>query len=106
LSGGYSEESFPGSSQTIINACRMAGVNPSLKYQADSLMEVLTLIGAGTGICLMPADVISLPHPGTVFLPIKEKLDPIRFTAAWRRDNDRAVVDELITCFKDANKGV
>jgi len=103
---GYSEESFPGRSQTIINACRVAGFKPSLHYQADSLVEVLTLIGAGTGICLMPADVISLPHPGTVFLPIKEKLDPIHFTAAWRRDDDRSVVDELITCLKDANKGV
>lgn len=103
---GYSEESFPGRSQTIITACRVAGFKPSLKYQADSLMEVLTLIGAGTGICLMPADVNSLPHPGTVFLPIKEKLDPIRFTAAWRRDDDRSVVDELITCLKNANKGV
>jgi hypothetical protein len=41
----------------------------------------------------MPADVISLPHPGTVFLPIRDKLEPIRFTAAWRRDDDRSVVN-------------
>jgi DNA-binding transcriptional LysR family regulator len=101
---GFSEESFPGRNQTIINACRVAGFKPSLLYQADSLVEVLTLIGAGTGICLMPADVVSLPHPGTVFIPIKEKLDPIRFTAAWRRDDDRSVVDELLTCLKNANK--
>ena len=103
---GYSEESFPGRSQTIINACRVAGFKPALHYQADSLVEVLTLIGAGTGICLMPTDVVSLPHTGTVFIPIREKLDPIRFTAAWRRDDDRSVIDELITCLKDANKGV
>lgn len=101
---GYSEESFPGRNQTIINACRVAGFKPSLKYQADSLVEVLTLIGAGTGVCLMPADVISLPHPGTVFLPIKEKLEPIRFTAAWRRDDDRSVVAELITYLKNAHQ--
>ena len=101
---GYSEESFPGRNQTIINACRVAGFKPALKYQADSLVEVLTLIGAGTGVCLMPADVISLPHPGTVFLPIREKLGPIRFTAAWRRDDDRAVVAELIVYLKNAHK--
>jgi DNA-binding transcriptional LysR family regulator len=101
---GYCEESFPGRNQTIINACRLAGFKPALKYQADSLVEVLTLIGAGTGVCLMPADVISLPHPGTVFLPIWEKLEPIRFTAAWRRDDDRAVVAELITYLKNAHK--
>lgn len=97
---GYSEESFPGRNQTIINACRVAGFKPALNNHADSLVEVLTLIGAGTGVCLMPADVISLPHPGTVFLPIREKLEPIRFTAAWRRDDDRSVVTELITHLK------
>jgi DNA-binding transcriptional LysR family regulator len=97
---GYSEESFPGRNQTIINACRVAGFKPALKYHADSLVEVLTLIGAGTGVCLMPADVISLPHPGTVFLPIREKLEPIRFTAAWRRDDDLPIVAELITYLK------
>lgn len=102
---GYSEESFPGRNQTIFNACRVAGFKPSLKYQADSLVEVLTLIGAGTGVCLMPADVVSLPHPGTVFLPIREKLEPIRFTAAWRRDDDRSVIAELITHLKNAPKG-
>jgi hypothetical protein len=53
----------------------------------------------------MPADVISLLHPGTVFLSIRDKLEPIRFTAAWRRDDDRSVVNELITCLKDANRG-
>jgi DNA-binding transcriptional LysR family regulator len=103
---GYSEESFPGRNQTIINACRVAGFKPSLKYQADSLVEVLTLIGAGTGVCLMPADVVSLPHPGTVFLPIREKLEPIQFAAAWRRDDDRSIVTELVTYLKVATRGV
>lgn len=101
---GYSEESFPGRNQTIINACRVAGFKPSLKYQADSLVEVVTLIGAGTGVCLMPADVVSLPHPGAVFLPIRERLEPIRFTAAWRRDDNRPVIAELITHLKKARK--
>lgn len=103
---GYSDESFPGRNQTIINACRVAGFKPALKYHADSLVEVLTLIGADTGVCLMPADVISLPHPGTVFLPIREKLEPIRFTAAWRRNDDRPIVAELITCLKDTKRGI
>ena len=102
----YSDESFPGRNQTIINACRVAGFKPALKYHADSLVEVLTLIGADTGVCLMPADVISLPHPGTVFLPIREKLEPIRFTAAWRRNDDRPIVAELITCLKDTKRGI
>jgi hypothetical protein len=64
-------------------------------------VEVLTLVGVG----LMSADVVSLPHPGTAFLPIRDKLEPIRFTAAWRRDDDRLVVAELSTYLNKAHKG-
>jgi DNA-binding transcriptional LysR family regulator len=92
---GYSEESFPGRNKTIINACGVAGFRPDLHYQADSLVEVLAMIGAGAGVCLMPSDVASLPHTGAAFVTIREKLEPIRFTAAWRKENNE-VVGELI----------
>ncbi len=93
---GYREESFPGRNQTILNAFRTAGIKPDIKYHADSLVEVLAMIGSGGGICLMPADVETLPHPGAVFVPVREKLDPIRFTAAWRRDDERQEIRELL----------
>ncbi|MEI6209870.1 MAG: LysR substrate-binding domain-containing protein [Desulfuromonadales bacterium] len=97
---GYSEESFPGRNQTIITACKVAGFIPHLKYQANSLVEVLAMIGAGTGVCLMPADVVSLPHPNSIFVPIREKLEPIRFTAAWRRGDERLIIKQLLENFK------
>ena len=93
---GYSEDSFPGRNQTIISACKVAGFKPHLKYQANSLVEVLAMIGAGTGICLMPADAASLPHPDSVFVPIREKLEPIRYTAAWRRGEERPIIRQLL----------
>jgi DNA-binding transcriptional LysR family regulator len=93
---GYSEDSFPGRSQTIITACKVAGFKPQMKYLANSLVEVLAMIGAGTGVCLMPADAASLPHPDSVFKPIKENLEPIRFTAAWRRGDERPTISQLL----------
>jgi hypothetical protein len=47
---GYSEESFPGRNQTIINACREFRVSPDLHYQADSLVKVPAMIGSGAGV--------------------------------------------------------
>jgi len=93
---GYSEESFPGRNQTIINACRVAGFKPDMRYQADSLVEVLAMIGSGAGVCLMPADVTSLPHPDVTFIAIREKLDPIRFAAVWRQDDHRPIIGSLL----------
>lgn len=93
---GYNEESFPGRNQTITNACRVAGFEPALHHRANSLAEVLAMVGSGFGVCLMPTDVASLPHPNSVFLSIREKLEPIRFTAAWRRHDGRPVIDRLV----------
>jgi DNA-binding transcriptional LysR family regulator len=93
---GYSEESFPGRNLTIVTACKVAGFKPHMKYQANSLVEVLAMIGAGTGVCLMPADVASLPHPDSVFKAVKENLEPICFTAAWRRSDERPIISQLL----------
>jgi DNA-binding transcriptional LysR family regulator len=67
-------------------------------------METLTMVGTGEGVCLMPADVISLPHPDAKFIPLTEKIAPIRFTAAWRRDDDREIISRLIATLHNSKK--
>jgi DNA-binding transcriptional LysR family regulator len=98
---GYSEESFPCRNQTIINACQVAGFRPDVHYQADSLVEVLAIVCSGDGVCLMPADVASLSHPGVLFVPVREKLEAIDFTVAWRREDERIVLKQLLAYFKN-----
>ena len=98
---GFSEESFPCRNQSIINACQLAGFRPILHYQSDSLVEVLAVICSGDGVCLLPADVASLSHPGVLFIPLQEKLEAIDFTAAWRRDDERIVLKQLLGYFKN-----
>jgi len=93
---GYCEESFPGRNQAIVNACRVAGFKPYLRYQADSLVEVLAMIGSGAGVCLIPADVACMNHPGIKIITIRERLEPIRFTAAWRCDDERSIIGDLL----------
>lgn len=93
---GYNEQSFPGRNQVLYNRCWVAGFKPNLRYQGDSLLEVLSLIGAGNGVCLMPADVARMPHSNIVFVPVREKLEPIKFAAAWRRDDERVMLRHLL----------
>lgn len=98
---GFSEESFPCRNQSVINACQLAGFRPVLHHQSDSLVEVLAIICSGEGVCLMSADVASLSHPGVLFLPLREKLEAIDFTAVWRRDDERIVLKQLLEYFKN-----
>jgi len=101
---GFDEESYPGRNLTIRTACSVVGFNPDICCQAKSLMEVLTMVGTGSGVCLMPADAKSLPHLGVVFVSVSEKIDPVRFTAAWRRDDNRKVLSELIATLRNSKK--
>jgi len=101
---GFNEENYPGRNHTLITACGVAGFKPDICCQANSLLEVLTMVGTGRGVCLMPVDVTSLPHLGAVFVSVLEKIDPIRFTAAWRRDDNRKVIAELIATLRNSKK--
>jgi len=101
---GYNEQSFPGRNKTIVDACMVGGFKPSFRYKTDSLVEVLAMIGSGAGVCLMPADVASLPHPHAVFIPVQEKLEPIQFSAAWRRDDERIPLRHLLDCIENPTR--
>ncbi|MBP7865531.1 MAG: LysR family transcriptional regulator [Acidobacteria bacterium] len=102
---GYNEESFPGRSLALLNACRQAGFRPELSARANSLVEVLAMVGSGAGVCLMPSDVVSLPHPHTVLVQVRENLEPIRFAAAWRRDDRRPVLKDLLDAMREGSAG-
>jgi LysR family transcriptional regulator, benzoate and cis,cis-muconate-responsive activator of ben and cat genes len=101
---GFNEESYPGRNHTIRTACSAVGFEPDICCQANSLMEVLTMIGTGEGVCLMPADVTSLPHLDAKFVNLTEKIAPIRFTAAWRRNDDRETISRLIATLHNSKK--
>src|SRR5512133_3444151 len=93
---GYSEESFPGRNQAISHACEEVGFEPNFLLQGDSLVEVLAMIGSGSGVCLIPTDVVSMPYPGVKFIKIKEKLAPVLFAAVWRQGDNRLIIASLL----------
>ena len=98
---GLDEGKFPGRNHTIINACAAAGFKPSLQHKASSLVEVLGMVGAGMGVCLMPSDVVNLPHPNVVFISLKdENIAPILLTAAWLPANNNISIRYLMECLK------
>ena len=96
---GLEAGKFPRRNQTIMRACEMAGFKPLLRHHADSLVEVLGMVGAGMGVCLMPSDVANLPHPNVVFMPLSDKgIAPIRLMASWLPDNKNVAIRYLLAC--------
>ena len=98
---GLDERKFPGRNQTIINACESAGFKPNLQHEARSLVEVLGMVGAGMGVCLMPSDVVNLPHPNVVFISLAdENIAPIRLVVAWLPGNKNTAIQYLLECLE------
>ena len=96
---GLEEGKFPGRNQTIISACETVGFKPKLQHKANSLIEVLGMVGAGMGVCLMPSDVDNLPHPNVVFITLSdEDIAPIRLMASWLPNNNNVAIQYLLEC--------
>ncbi len=98
----YIEEKFPGRTQYIIKNCVRAGFMPVLgRSQAASIVEMLGMIGAGMGVCLIPSDIGSHPHPNVAFLPLKDEIVPICRVAAWQPGNGNPMLHRFLESLKE-----
>jgi len=98
---GLEEGKFPGRNQTIISACNTVGFKPELRHKANSLFEVLGMVGAGMGVCLMPSYDDNLPHPNVVFVSLNdEDIAPIRLMASWLPTNNNVAIQYLLECLE------
>jgi DNA-binding transcriptional LysR family regulator len=56
---------------SILAACRRAGFEPSLGFEAPSLIATIAMIAAGQGIAVVPQSLSRLRLKGVIYLPIK-----------------------------------
>jgi len=98
---GFNEEKFPGYNQMISNACASAGFRPILIRKSDSLFEILGMVGAGMGICLMPGDVKVLSQSNVTFMTIENSIEPVRFVAAWLPGNLQIPLRNLVEYLRE-----
>lgn len=98
----FIEEKFPGRTRYIVKNCNRAGFMPAMgRSQAASIVEMLGMIGAGMGVCLMPSDIGSHPHPNVVFVPLKDDIEPICRVAAWLPGNGNPMLHRFLECLKE-----
>ena len=102
---GYIEEAFPGRNDLITRVCMEAGFKPRLRACAETLSAVLAMVGAGEGVCLIPADVAKLSHPGVKFLSLRQPVPTIRYAAISHRKSGSAALSDLLGCLQIAARG-
>jgi len=100
---GFAEDEFPGRNAAIRGACQAAGFTPRLRHRVENLTALLSLVAAGKGVTLAPAEVSQLAHPQAVFVPLAPPVPFIGSAAARRKDSPHSLplVEQLVHCCQD-----
>jgi DNA-binding transcriptional LysR family regulator len=93
---GMSEATFPGRNDRIRDTCRCADFSPNFTLYADSHASLITLVGTGKGVTVMPEEAQSLPHPNVVFVPLHEPKYYARSTAVWKKGKLFKSLDDFL----------
>jgi DNA-binding transcriptional LysR family regulator len=85
-------------------ACDEAGFSPRIAMEASQMPSMVSLVAAGIGVALLPAQVRSSPHRGVVYrdLSNRSKYLELSIALAWRRDDISAGVHSMLSLFDDA----
>jgi DNA-binding transcriptional LysR family regulator len=70
-------------------AARAAGFEPRISFRVNSYEMVLTLVGAGFGVALVPR-LAAVPHRGVRYAPIERPSGLARQIYATTRSGDRS----------------
>jgi DNA-binding transcriptional LysR family regulator len=89
----------PGLHAKVLMACEEAGFSPRIALEARQIAGMASLVAAGIGVMLLPAQVRSCPHPGVVYKDLdndSEHLE-LKIAAAWHPDNVSAGVHSMLS---------
>lgn len=90
------ERLYPGRSAMLETLCREAGFTPRIVQRADSLTALLTHVGAGAGVALVPDQLGILPKCGFQLVPLAEPRVEIPSHAVWKAAHATPVLEAFV----------
>ena len=90
-----SEALYPGTRRWLTRACRKAGFTPKVAHEVDRTPTLLSCVGLGLGIALLPESCRKMAHEGTVFRPLS---DPVRSRTeiVWKKRTLSKPLEEYV----------
>jgi DNA-binding transcriptional LysR family regulator len=78
-------------------ACHAAGFSPRVALQAWQMPTMVSLVAAGVGIALLPAQIRSIPHAGVVYREVKDRSGhlELEIALAWRPELQSPLVQRV-----------
>jgi DNA-binding transcriptional LysR family regulator len=92
---GISEDTYPGASRHVQEACGRAGFRPKIVQMVERGFTILGLVAGGSGVALLPQSLKAMPHPGVVFRPLAES-SPADLFLAWKPQPPTGALDRFL----------
>ena len=79
-----SDDRYPGTHRWLAQTCRKAKFAPKIAHEVDRTPTLLSCVGLGLGIALLPESCRKMAHEGTVFRPLSEPVKS-RTEIMWKK---------------------
>lgn len=85
--------------QAFLARCEDAGFQPQLveSTTATWMLTILSLVAAGTGLAILPSNVLNLERQGVVYRPIEALELTRQLLAVWRSQNTSATLKQFLS---------
>jgi DNA-binding transcriptional LysR family regulator len=91
----FARRCSPGLHDLITATCRNAGFSLNVVHEVDNIVASLTLVTAGLGLAFCSPSMQKL-WPDVVFRPFREKVPPLEYAVAYRRDARSPALDSFL----------
>ncbi|GAB2762349.1 LysR substrate-binding domain-containing protein [Salinifilum aidingensis] len=81
--------------QVVQAACLQCGFSPHFAQEAPDTHTILSLVGAGSGVGLVPVSAGHLELPGVLLVPLRDA-PAIPLALAWREDDPNPALHALV----------
>lgn len=87
----------------LTQTCRLAGFTPKFGKSAETLEGLLTLIGLGDGVLLLPRIVVPHGHPNVA--AVRTDCEIMELCAVWRREDPSQVLQHFVAILRERLAG-
>ena len=84
----------------IIARCRAAGFSPRVVQSAASWNTLVSLVGAGVGISLIPRSLQQYKQQGVAYRSVPDLSVDMELSAIWKRGDRSPVRERFVTALR------
>jgi DNA-binding transcriptional LysR family regulator len=89
----------------VEDACAAHGFKPVAAHEVAETATLVSFVAAGLGVSLVPASVRKMTVEGAIYRPLSHDTTRVELAAAWRRDDDRPVLQCALDVIRRSLRG-